>query len=154
MSTPAIPLALLTKGIDLWIKHTGRWRECHQQHTSSCKPKAALLGQMSHSYSQETGNKEEWALLESTVLQLPKSTHSLGLPHLHLHSLFPTSTPGITLPMSNQVHPHISWGNTLTSPPQSHFWVVFQKHNTFSRDQFTYFSYLNKVMLLQHHIFG
>ena len=53
-----------------------------------------------------------------------------------------------------KIYPHIAWGDPPTQPLPSHIRVVFQNCNTLSRDHFTRYSYLNKLMLLQPHITG
>ena len=54
----------------------------------------------------------------------------------------------------SKIHPHIAWGDPHTPPSPSHIRVVFQNCKTLSRDHFTQYSYLNKLMLLQLHIIG
>ena len=73
--------------------------------------------------------------------------------NIFLTSSFPRTHPS---PRQNytRVHPHISWGDPPTPPSSSHIRVVFQNCNTLSRDHFTRFSYLNKLMTLQPHIVG
>jgi hypothetical protein len=53
-----------------------------------------------------------------------------------------------------KVHSQVSWGNPHTSPSTTHLRIVFQNCNTLSKDHFTRFSYLNRLKLLEPHIFG
>ena len=88
---------------------------------------------------------------QSSQVAVPKVTTRPQ--NIILTSSFPHTHPN---PRQNytRVHPHISWGNPHTPPSPSHKRVVFQNCNTLSRDHFTHFSYLNKLIILQSHIVG
>ena len=89
----------------------------------------------------------------------------MSLPPLHQapaetaerqHSIHPTfhhssAQQNATL---TKVHPQVSWGDPHTSPSTTHLRIVFQNCNTLSKDHLTRFSYLNRLKLLEPHIFG
>jgi hypothetical protein len=70
-----------------------------------------------------------------------------------IHPTFPHS-PAQQKATFTKVHPQVSWGDPHTSPSTTHLPIVFQNCNTLSKDHFTRFSYLNRLKLLEPHIFG
>ena len=90
----------------------------------------------------------------------PVQPHTTEASHIHtrLQNIAITSSFTHTHSRSRQnfskIHPHIAWGDPHTPPSPSHIRVVFQNCNTLSRDHFTRYSYLNKLMPLQPHIIG
>jgi hypothetical protein len=53
-----------------------------------------------------------------------------------------------------KVHPQVFWGDPHTFPSTTQLRIVFQNCNTLSKVHFTRFSYLNRIKLLEPHIFG
>ena len=89
----------------------------------------------------------------------------MSLPPLHQasaetaerqHRIHPTSHHSTAQQKATltKVHPQVSWGDQHTFPSTTHLCIVFQNCNTLSKDHFTRFSYLNRLKLLEPHIFG
>ena len=74
--------------------------------------------------------------------------------NIDLVSSFPYKYPNPNRQNFTRAHPDISCDNQHSPTLPSHIGVVFQNCSTLSKDHFTQYSYLNKLMLLQLHVTG